>query len=103
MKIIINKDFNKKITLYFQAKKEEHINIRAAFIHVLGDLLQSVGVLISSIIIKFEPTYKWADPICTILFSVIVFCTTLSIARDTIHILVEGYPKVLKGYETQIN
>ena len=63
-------------------------------IHVLGDFLQSVGVLISSIIIKFEPTYKWADPLCTILFSVIVFCTTLTIARDTIHILVEGYPKV---------
>ena len=63
-------------------------------IHVLGDFLQSVGVLISSIIIKFEPAYKWADPLCTILFSVIVFCTTLTIARDTIHILVEGYPKV---------
>merc|ERR550539_663177 len=94
MKIIINKDFN-KITLYFQAKKEQHINIRAAFIHVLGDLLQSVGVLISSIIIKFKPNYMWADPACTILFSVIVFCTTLTIAKDTVHILIEGYPKSL--------
>merc|ERR550539_1145365 len=98
MKIIINKDFN-KITLYFQAKKEQHINIRAAFIHVLGDLLQSVGVLISSIIIKFKPNYMWADPACTILFSVIVFCTTLTIAKDTVHILIEGYPKSLDPYD----
>ena len=37
----------------------------------------------------------WADPACTILFSVIVFCTTLTIAKDTVHILIEGYPKVL--------
>ena len=37
----------------------------------------------------------WADPACTILFSVIVFCTTLTIAKDTVHILIEGYPKVI--------
>ena len=32
-----------------------HLNIRAALIHVLGDLIQSIGVLISSIIIKLHP------------------------------------------------
>ena len=31
---------------------EKHINIRAALIHVLGDLLQSIGVLFSSVLIK---------------------------------------------------
>ena len=82
----------------FQESNGQHINIRAALIHVFGDFLQSVGVLISSIIIKVEPTYKWADPACTILFAIIVFFTTLPIARDTIHILVEGYPKVLIVY-----
>lgn len=86
-----------------QATEGQHINIRAALIHVLGDFLQSVGVLVSSIIIKFEPTYKWADPLCTILFSVIVFCTTLTIARDTIHILLEGYPKNLAPYDRVYN
>ena len=33
--------------------KHENINIRAAFIHVIGDIIQSVGVLIASLIIKF--------------------------------------------------
>ena len=41
----------------------------------------------------------WADPACTILFSVIVFCTTLTIAKDTVHILIEGYPKVSIRFE----
>ena len=50
-----------------------HLNIRAALIHVLGDLLQSVGVLISSLlIIFFGESYKIADPICTLIFAVIV-------------------------------
>ena len=66
--------------------------MRAALIHVLGDFLQSVGVLISSIIIKVKPEYKIADPICTILFALIVFMTTLTILRDTLRILMEGSP-----------
>lgn len=35
-------------------KKEKNINVRAAFIHVLGDLVQSLGVLVAAIIIWFK-------------------------------------------------
>lgn len=35
------------------ANESENINVRAAIVHVIGDLLQSIGVFISSIIIKF--------------------------------------------------
>lgn len=38
-------------------KKEKNINVRAAFIHVLGDLVQSLGVLIAAIIIWFKVYY----------------------------------------------
>ena len=72
--------------------KHHHINVRAALIHVLGDFLQSIGVLISSILIKVNPDYKIADPICTILFALIVFFTTFTILRDTLRILMEGTP-----------
>lgn len=39
-------------------KKEKNINVRAAFIHVLGDLVQSLGVLIAAIIIWFKVCLK---------------------------------------------
>jgi len=77
----------------------KHINIRAALIHVFGDLLQSVGVLISSVIIKIFPGCKVADPICTIIFSIIVLCTTTVIIRDSVKILIEGTPKHI-NYDT---
>ncbi|KAL5509432.1 hypothetical protein EMCRGX_G004806 [Ephydatia muelleri] len=51
-------------------KLAQDINVRAAFIHVIGDLIQSVGVVIAGYIIKFEPTWKVADPLCTFLFSI---------------------------------
>ncbi|XP_067274012.1 zinc transporter 2 [Pseudorasbora parva] len=68
-------------------------SVRAAFIHVLGDLLQSFGVLVAAIIIYFRPEYKIADPICTFLFSVFVLGTTTTILRDVFRILMEGAPK----------
>lgn len=75
----------------------KHINIRAAAIHVLGDLLQSIGVLISSVLIKcFGPEFKIADPICTLVFAVIVVVTTFTVLRDTLAILLEGAPPGLK-------
>jgi len=82
---------------------EEHINIRAATIHVLGDLIQSIGVLISSVIIKIWPECKNADPICTVLFSIIVVATTARILRDTLNILLESNVDSTKNYDSIFN
>ncbi|CAI5455739.1 unnamed protein product [Caenorhabditis angaria] len=71
---------------------DKNINVRAAFIHVLGDLLQSIGVLIAALFIYFEPSWVIIDPICTLLFSVIVLCTTIYIMRDALIVLLEGRP-----------
>lgn len=70
-----------------------NINLRAAFIHIIGDLLQSFGVLLASLIVFFKPELKIADPLCTISFSVIVLLTTLPIANDIIKVLLESFPK----------
>ncbi|XP_061115262.1 proton-coupled zinc antiporter SLC30A2-like [Conger conger] len=67
-------------------------SVRAAFIHVVGDLLQSMGVLVAATIIYFQPEYKIADPLCTFLFSVFALGTTVSVLRDVIRILMEGVP-----------
>ncbi|CAF93913.1 unnamed protein product, partial [Tetraodon nigroviridis] len=71
----------------------DNTSVRAAFIHVVGDLLQSIGVMVAAIIIYFWPQYKVADPICTFLFSAFVLCTTITILRDVFRILMEGSPK----------
>uniref|UniRef100_A0A8C2YEB2 Solute carrier family 30 member 2 n=1 Tax=Coturnix japonica TaxID=93934 RepID=A0A8C2YEB2_COTJA len=73
--------------------EQPNASVRAAFVHVVGDLLQSVGVLIASYIIFFKPEYKFVDPICTFLFSVLVLGTTLTILRDVLLVLMEGTPR----------
>jgi len=73
----------------------QQINIRAALIHVLGDLLQSIGVLVSSIVIHFQPEAKAADPACTLVFAAIVVVTTVPVLRDVVSTLLEGRPEGL--------
>ena len=70
-----------------------NINVDAAFLHVLGDMLMSVGVIIAATLIYFVPSFWIADPLCTYLFSIIVFFTTIPVFRQCISIMMEGSPE----------
>ncbi|OBZ91094.1 Zinc transporter 4 [Choanephora cucurbitarum] len=71
---------------------DTNLNLRAAALHVIGDLLASIGVLISSIILLFKPEYTIVDPICTFVFSIIVLYTTYHLVKDSLAVLMEGAP-----------
>ena len=70
----------------------DNLNIRAAFIHVIGDLIQSVGVVIAAVVILVWPDLYIVDPICTFLFSILVVITTIPILCDCIRVFMEGTP-----------
>ena len=61
-------------------------------IHVIGDILQSIGVITASVVVFFFPQYLIADPICTFFFSILVVFTTVPIIIDCIRVLMEGTP-----------
>jgi zinc transporter 2 len=79
-------------------------------IHVLGDILQSVGVLIAALLIYFfgqdkddEGHIKWTfwqymDPGCTYLFSVLVLFTTFGVAKECLKVLMEATPTGIIPY-----
>lgn len=68
------------------------MNQRAAVIHLLGDMVQSIGVISAAVIIYVKPEYKIADPICTYLFSFLVLMTTVPIFNDCIKMIMEESP-----------
>ncbi|KOC70785.1 Zinc transporter 2, partial [Habropoda laboriosa] len=78
------------------ARDKKNINVRAAFIHVLGDFIQSIGVFVAALVIYFKPSWSIVDPICTFLFSLLVVLTTFAIIKDVMNVLMEGIPK---GFE----
>ncbi|KAK6167326.1 hypothetical protein SNE40_021385 [Patella caerulea] len=95
----IDEEANGDYVRFKNADESQHrhsnINVKAAFVHVIGDLCQSIGVLIAALIIYFKPEWKMADPICTFLFSIFVIVTTITILRDILVVLMEGTPRHL--------
>lgn len=82
-------------------EKAQNINVTAAYLHILGDLLLSVGVVLSSIVIWYWPTdkYPWSkyfDPACTLIFSIIICYTCKDVLRQSIFILMEGAPDAVE-------
>lgn len=80
-------------TLHSHSK--ESLNIRAAYLHVLGDLLGSVGVIIGGAILWFTH-WNPIDPIISILFALGIVYGSGKIIRQTLYVLMESTPE---GYD----
>ncbi|OIT27756.1 PREDICTED: metal tolerance protein 1-like [Nicotiana attenuata] len=74
-------------------KKQRNINVQGAYLHVLGDSIQSIGVMIGGAIIWYKPELKIIDLICTLIFSVIVLGTTIRMLRSILEVLMESTPR----------
>ena len=85
-------------------KKERNVNLQAAYLHVMGDLAQSAAVLIAGLVIWVQPSWHVVDPICTLGFCALVFCSTLGVLRSSIAVLLQEVPPNVswKAVQTQI-
>ncbi|KAI5170375.1 solute carrier family 30 (zinc transporter), member 2 [Pancytospora epiphaga] len=72
--------------------EKKNLNLRATYVHVIGDVIQSIGVIIASIVIYFYPKFVIADILCTLFFAGIVLWSTFYVIRDGVYILAEGAP-----------
>lgn len=69
-----------------------NINIEGAYLHVMADMIQSVGVMIAGLVIWVKPEWLIVDLVCTLIFSVLALCTTLPMLRNVFSILMESTP-----------
>ncbi|PON61118.1 Cation efflux protein [Trema orientale] len=76
-----------------KSKKQWNINVQGAYLHVLGDSIQSVGVMIGGAVIWYNPKLKIIDLICTLIFSVVVLGTTIRMLRNILEVLMESTPR----------
>lgn len=76
------------------SRGEQTMNIRAAVIHVIGDLLGSLAALISGAVIYFKH-WTMIDPILSIFVSLLILFSSLQLLRESLVILMEGVPKHL--------
>jgi cobalt-zinc-cadmium efflux system protein len=76
----------------------ESLNVKAALRHVLADVAGSVGVILAALII-LTTGWELADPIVSIVISVLIAASAWSILRDSVDVLLEAAPPGLDTEE----
>ena len=83
---------NTYITFRLKAGGADNLNVRAALLHVVGDLAASAGVVVAGVVILLTGWYP-ADPIISLGIAALIAWGAVRIVLDTGNILLEGVPK----------
>ncbi|XP_058760112.1 uncharacterized protein LOC131653225 [Vicia villosa] len=77
-----------------QKQSHRHIdhNMEGIFLHVLADTLGSVGVVISTLLIKYKG-WLAADPVCSIFISVLIISSVIPLLRNSAEVLLQRIPR----------
>lgn len=78
--------------LVLQKDKNKNINIKAAYLHLMGDTLSSVAVIVGGIAIWIWGII-WIDPLITVIVSIYIIYHTWSVLKESIDILMQKAPK----------
>lgn len=77
----------------YQASASD-INIRGAFLHMLGDLVGAVGIVVGALVMR-ATGWSVIDPVLSIVISLLIVWTAWDITRESLNILLEGLPRGL--------
>jgi cobalt-zinc-cadmium efflux system protein len=79
---------------------KENLNIKGAFLHVIGDLLGSAGAIIAGVLV-----WKWqfyiADPVVSVFIAILVLYSSINLTKSAVNILMEAAPKHVNIREIQ--
>ncbi|KPN94576.1 cation diffusion facilitator family transporter [Lysinibacillus sp. ZYM-1] len=70
---------------------KDNLNMRGAFLHVLSDMLGSVGAIVAALLIMFFG-WGWADPLASVVVALLVVRSGYYVTKAAIHVLMEGTP-----------
>ena len=68
------------------------LNLRSAFVHLMGDVLSTVGAVVAGVIIYFTQA-NWLDPLVSVLIGFLILYNAWGILRDAVDILLEATPR----------
>jgi len=71
---------------------EHNLNMRGAFLHVISDMLGSVGAIAAALLMMFFG-WGWADPLASVIVAVLVLRSGYMVSKSSLHVLMEGTPR----------
>jgi cobalt-zinc-cadmium efflux system protein len=70
---------------------KENLNVRGAFLHVMGDLFGSVAAIGAGVLILWRG-WTWADPLFGVVISLLIIYSAWRLVADSVNVLLEGAP-----------
>ncbi|MFN0087230.1 MAG: cation diffusion facilitator family transporter [Blastocatellia bacterium] len=70
---------------------KESLNVRGAYLHILGDLLGSVAAILAGLLILWRG-WNWADPVFSVIISLLIIFNAWRLVADSVNVLLEGTP-----------
>ncbi len=83
---------NSLSALLFFRNKDEDLNIKGAYLHLVVDALVSVGVVASGVIISYTAWF-WIDPLISFIIMIIIVLSMWSLLRDSLSLSLDAVPK----------
>jgi len=83
---------NLSVMFGLRREKDHDLNVRAAFVHMLGDALSSVAIVIGALLIHFTG-WRQIDPILSLLIGGLIVYTAWDIILESLNVLLEGLPR----------
>jgi len=73
---------------------ESNLNVRSAWLHIIGDALGSVGAIAAGVVISLT-SWHWADPLISVFVALLIVRSAWGVTRSAVHILMEGTPETI--------
>lgn len=77
--------------LLSRSHKHDNLNMRGAYLHVMGDLLGSVAAIAAGVLIVWKG-WRWADPLFSVVISLLIVWNSWRIVAESVNVLLEGVP-----------
>lgn len=75
-------------------ESREDVNIRGAFVHMIGDAVSSAGIIVAAILIRITGSSQW-DAGVSVLIGVLILWSSYGVLRESVNLLLEGTPAAI--------
>ncbi len=82
---------NAATALSIHHESREDVNVRGAFVHMIGDAVSSAGIIVAALLIRFTGSPVW-DALVTMLIALLILWSSWGVLRESMNLLLEGTP-----------
>jgi cobalt-zinc-cadmium efflux system protein len=91
---------NAVISLWLKAGAKHDLNVRSAYLHMLGDAVSALGVIFAGVVIVVTGSYA-ADAVISVLIAMLILWSSWGILKESVNVLLEGIPAGMSMKEVQ--